>query len=58
MNPCGEVSRKLDTLPGGLNIALLEINFTVTTAIRLSGRKDGFPRGARGGKVLCLMPVY
>lgn len=47
MNPCGEVSLKLDTLPGGLNIALLEINFTVKTAIKLSGRKDGVSRGAK-----------
>jgi hypothetical protein len=32
-------------LPGGLNIALLEINFTVKTAIKY--RKDGFSRGAK-----------
>jgi hypothetical protein len=37
----------MDTFPGGLNIALLEINFTVKTAIKLSGRKDRFSRGAK-----------
>jgi len=30
-------------LPGGLNIALLEINFTVTTAIRLQVVRMDFP---------------